>query len=49
LRESGYRFERTDRAEIMRVMIRIAAHKYPDGEEIDAIARWVKGKIVKLE
>jgi death-on-curing protein len=49
LRESGYRFDRTDRAEIMRVMVRIADHKCPEGEEIDTIARWVKRKIVKLE
>jgi len=49
LRQNGYRFDRSDKAEIMRAMVRIAEYRCPDGEEIDAIAKWVKKKVVKLE
>lgn len=49
LRENGYRFDRIDRAEIIRVMVKIAQYICPDGEEIDSIAKWVKRMIVKLE
>jgi len=49
LRENGYRFDRSDRAETMRVMVKIAEYRCPEGEEIDTIARWVKKKVLKLE
>jgi death-on-curing protein len=49
LRESGYRFDRSDKAERMRVLIRISEYRCPEGEEIDAIAKWVKKMVVKLE
>ena len=49
LRQNGYRFDRSDMAEIMRVMVRIAQYTCPEGEEIDKIAKWVKRKVVKLE
>jgi death-on-curing protein len=49
LRENGYRFDRSDRAEIMRVIVKIAQYRCPEGEEIDSIAKWVKRMIVKLE
>jgi len=48
LRENGYRFDRSDRAEIMHIMVKIAEYRCPEGEEIDAIAKWVKRKAVKL-
>jgi len=44
LRENGYRFDRDDKAEIMRMMIRIAEYECPEGEEIDRIAQWIKKK-----
>jgi len=49
LRQNGYRFDRSDIAEIMRVMVRIAQYTCPEGEEIDKIARWVKRMVVRLE
>jgi death-on-curing protein len=49
LRENGYCFDRKDKAEIMRVMIKIAEYRCPEGEEIDTIAKWVKKKVLKLE
>jgi len=49
LRQNGYRFDRSDMAEIMRVMVRIAQYTCPEGEEIDKIARWVKRMVVRLE
>lgn len=49
LREDGYRFDRSDRAEIMRVMVKIAQYRCPEGEEIDLIAEWVKRMVVKME
>ncbi|OPY52856.1 MAG: Fic/DOC family protein [Methanosaeta sp. PtaU1.Bin060] len=49
LRQSSYRFNRSDKAEIMRVMIRISEYTCPEGEEIDTIAKWVKKMVVKLE
>jgi death-on-curing protein len=49
LRQNGYRFDRSDKAEIMRVMVKIAEYRCPEGEEIDTIARWVKKKVLKLE
>lgn len=49
LRENGYRFDRSDRAETMRVMVKIAEYRCPEGEEIDTIARWVKKKVLKIE
>lgn len=48
LRENGYRFDRSDRVEIMHIMVKIAEYRCPEGEEIDAIAKWVKRKAVKL-
>jgi death-on-curing protein len=48
LRQNGYRFDRSDMAEIMRVMIRIAEYRCPEGEEIGAIAKWVKKMVVML-
>jgi prophage maintenance system killer protein len=48
LRENGYRFDRSDRAEIMHIMVKIAEYRCPEGEEIDAIAKCVKRKAVKL-
>lgn len=49
LRQNGYRFDRSDIDEIIRVMVRIAQYTCPEGEEIDKIARWVKRMVVKLE
>jgi len=49
LREKGYCFDKKDKAEIMRVMIRIAQYTCPEGEEIDKIAKWVKKMVVRLE
>jgi death-on-curing protein len=49
LRERGYCFDKKDKAEIMRVMVRIAQYTCPEGEEIDKIARWVKKMVVRLE
>jgi death-on-curing protein len=49
LRQNSYRFDRSDMAEIMRVMVRIAQYTCPEGEEIDKIARWVKRMVVRLE
>jgi death-on-curing protein len=49
LRQNGYRFDRSDIAEIMRVMVRIAQYACPEGEEIDKIARWVKRMVARLE
>ena len=49
LRQKGYRFDRSDIDEIIRVMVRIAQYTCPEGEEIDKIARWVKRMVVKLE
>ena len=49
LRQNRYRFDRSDIAEIMRVMVRIAQYTCPEGEEIDKIARWVKRMVVRLE
>jgi death-on-curing protein len=49
LREHGYRFDISDKPEIMRVMVKIAEYRCPDGEEIDSIAKWVKRMAVKLE
>ncbi len=49
LRERGYRFDKKDKAEIMRVMVKIAQYTCPEGEEIDRIAKWVKKMVVKLE
>ena len=48
LRQNGYRFDRSDMAEIMRVMIRIAEYRCPEGEELGAIAKWVKKMVVML-
>jgi death on curing protein len=48
LRKEGYRFDRSDKAKIMREMVRIAEYKCPEGEEIDAIAKWVKKMVVKI-
>ena len=48
LRQNGYRFDRSDKAEIVRVMVRIAEYRCPEGEEIDAIAKWVKEMAVRL-
>lgn len=33
----------------MREMVRIAEYRCPEGEEIDAIAKWIKKMVVKLE
>ena len=44
LRENGYHFDRGDKAEIMRMMIKIAEYECPEGEEIDRIAQWIKKK-----
>ena len=49
LRQNGYCFDRSDKAEIVREMVRIAEYRCPEGEEIDAIAKWVKKMVVKLE
>ena len=49
LRQNGYRFDRSDRTEIVRVMVKIAEYRCPEGEELDAIAKWVKRMVVKLE
>lgn len=49
LRERGYCFDKKDKAEIMRVMVRIAQYTCPEGEEIDTIAKWVKKMVVRLE
>ncbi len=49
LRQNGYRFDRSDRAEIVRVMIKIAEYRCPEGEEVDEIVKWIKKKAVKLE
>ena len=49
LRQNGYRFDRSDRSEIVRVMVRIAEYRCPEGEEIDTIAKWVKRMVVRLE
>jgi death-on-curing protein len=49
LRQTGYCFDRSDKAEIMRVMIRIAEYRCPEEEELEAIAKWVKKMVVKLE
>jgi death-on-curing protein len=49
LRQNGFSFDRSDKAEIMRVMVKIAEYRCPEGEEIDTIARWVKKKVLKLE
>jgi death-on-curing protein len=49
LREKGYCFARRDKSEIMRAMVKIAEYKCPEGEEIDAITKWVKRMAVKLE
>ena len=49
LRESGYCFDKKDKAEIMRVMVRIAQYTCPKGEEIDTIAKWLKKTVVRLE
>jgi death-on-curing protein len=49
LRQTAIAFDRSDKAEIMRAMVRIAEYRCPEGEEIDAIAKWVKKKVVKLE
>ena len=49
LRQNGYRFDRSDRSEIVRVMVRIAEYRCPEGEEIDTIVKWVKRMVVKLE
>ena len=32
----------------MHIMVKIAEYRCPEGEEIDAIAKWVKRKAVKL-
>jgi death-on-curing protein len=49
LRQNGYRFDRSDRPEIIRVMVKIAEYRCPEGEELDVIAKWVKRMVVKLE
>ncbi len=49
LRQNDYCFDRSDKAEIMREMVRIAEYRCPEGEEIDTIAKWVKKMVVKLE
>jgi death-on-curing protein len=49
LRQNGYRFDRSDIAEIIGVMVRIAQYTCPEGEEIDKIARWVKRMVVRLD
>lgn len=49
LRQNGFSFDRSDKVEIMRVMVKIAEYRCPEGEEIDAIAKWVKRMVVKLE
>ena len=49
LRENGYRFDKKDKPEIMRVLVRIAQYTCPEGEEIEAIAKWVKRVVVGLE
>jgi death-on-curing protein len=49
LRERGYCFDKKDKAEIMRVMVRIAQYTCPEGEEIDTIAKWLKKTVVRLE
>ncbi|MDD5735083.1 MAG: type II toxin-antitoxin system death-on-curing family toxin [Methanothrix soehngenii] len=49
LRQNGYRFDRSDRSEIVRVMVRIAEYSCPEGEEIDTIVKWVKRMVVRLE
>ena len=49
LREHGYRFDVSDMPEIMRVLVKIAEYRCPEGEEIDTIAKWVKRIVVKLE
>jgi len=48
LREHGYRFD-ASKPEILRVMVKIAEYRCPEGEEIDTIAKWVKRMVVKLE
>jgi len=47
LRERGYCFDKKDKAEIMRVMVRIAQYTCPEGEEIDTIAKWVNYRVLK--
>jgi death-on-curing protein len=49
LRQNGYRFDRSDMDEIIRVVVRIAQYTCPEGEEIDKIARWIKRMVVRLE
>ncbi|MCK9565846.1 MAG: type II toxin-antitoxin system death-on-curing family toxin [Methanothrix sp.] len=49
LRQNGYRFDRRDIDEIIRVMVRIAQYTCPEGEELDKIARWVKRMVVRLD
>jgi death-on-curing protein len=46
LRENGYRFDKKDKPEIMRVLVRIAQYTCPEGEEIEVIAKWVKKVVV---
>lgn len=48
LREMGYCFDKKDKAEIMRVMVRIAQYTCPEEEEIDTIAKWLKKMVVRL-
>jgi hypothetical protein len=49
LRENSYRFDRRDKAEILRMMIKIAEYECPEGDEIDTIAKWIEKKALKLE
>jgi hypothetical protein len=48
LREYGYYFDRSDKDEIIRVMIRIAEYDCPEDDEIDTISKWVQRKVRKL-
>lgn len=47
LRENGYCFDKSDKAEIMSVLKKIAEYQCPEGDEIDTITRWVKRKVRK--
>jgi death-on-curing protein len=42
LREAGYCFDRSDKEIIEKTMKRITEYECPEGEEVDAILKWVK-------
>jgi death-on-curing protein len=42
LREAGYYFDRSDKERIEKMMKRIAEYECPEGEEVEAILKWVR-------